>query len=328
MEMRLNKPILILISLFLMSCKGDAQSSKIETRKEIRKINRGLNFYDKKYSGSLYSLVIDESNISDHPIKSYLNCKDEGYFTIHYIPKTEEGRHYWKDVFLEKYDFENIDGENDSKKIQELLKNKFNEYSIFSYQIKKQFLTSNGGCTEESVYAKKNTTAQIYYYNQNNTWELVKEINSEQLPPYPNSEFFINNFSKYFTIFSVDSNLKNNLVQENKWRGTYGLNLDYGKLDGLSEMTIDYDIEINDNECTLSGIGYKTYFTDVCKIKKNGNELILQYVKTIDGDGFSDHSNIDVLGILIFRNGKYFIKSPIIANEKWAYNVEIGINKK
>ena len=65
-------------------------------------------------------------------------------------------------------------------------------------------------------------------------------------------------------------------------------------------MSIDYELEINNNKCTFSGMGYKTDFKDLCEIeKKNEDTLILKYLKTVHSDGFTDHSNVDVLGILI-----------------------------
>lgn len=119
----------------------------------------------------------------------------------------------------------------------------------------------------------------------------------------------------------------NNQAQIN-WKGTYSVNIDYGKLDEFSEMTIDYDIEISNNKCIFSGMGYQTSFTDQCKIEEKGNRLILKYEKNIEGDGFSDHSKIDTLAILILKNNKYYIKSPIVANKNWNYNTELILNKK
>lgn len=335
-EIQLNKTILFLISLLLISCKGDAQKNKDEEKKETIIVNDGIDFFNKKFGNCLYSLIIDESDISDHPIKSYLDCKKEGYFTLHYIPKTDELQHFWKDTFFKKYDFNTIDVGKDDKKIREILKNKTNEYNIFSYQINKEYLDANGDCTEESVFANKNSIANIYYYNpNNNNWKLLKKIKSETLPPYISSDFFTNNFSEYFglsqknTINStkLDSS-KINSKQTDKWRGTYDLSIDYGKLDDVSEMSIDYNIEIKDGICTFSGMGYKTYFTDLCKVEGENDKLILKYIKSTDGDGFTDHSNINIIGILIKKNNKYFIKSPIIANSDWKYDVELQIKKK
>jgi len=114
-----------------------------------------------------------------------------------------------------------------------------------------------------------------------------------------------------------------NSTENNHWLGTYKLNIDYGKLDNVSEMSINYDIEITNGKCTFSGMGYKTYFTDLCKIEKNGNQLTLKYIKAIDGDGFSDHSNLTNLGSIIHKEGKYYLKSPVVADNKWNYDKEL-----
>ena len=118
-----------------------------------------------------------------------------------------------------------------------------------------------------------------------------------------------------------------NNANSNIWNGTYSLKIDYGKLDDFSEMSIDYDIEINGKKCTFSGMGYKTYFTDLCEVEEKNNKLILKYIKTIDGDGLSDHSNIDVLGVIEHKNNEYYFKSSIVADKNWNYDADIKLAK-
>lgn len=327
MEIQLNRTLIILIFLFLLSCKREGQENRIED-KTVRQLKNKTDFFNKRFEKTIFSLIIDESNISDHPIKSYLDCTEDGYFTLHYVPKTQELQHFWKDLFLEKYNFNNINLEKDNKKIRELLKNK-KDYNIFSYLIKKEYLSSNGICSEESVYAQQNTIADIYYYNPTSkNWDLLKEIKSEKLPPYLDLNFFLANFPEYFPENKIHNNQVNSNKKSNNWNGIYSVNIDYGKLDEISEMSIDYTIEIKDDNCTFSGMGYKTYFTDQCKIEKKNDILILRYDKNIDGDGFSGHSNIDILGTIEFKNNKYYIESPIIANPDWNYNTQLPLIKK
>ncbi|QDP85776.1 hypothetical protein FNJ88_09545 [Chryseobacterium sp. SNU WT5] len=236
---------------------------------------------------------------------------------------------------MENYDFDNIDIEKDSKKIHVVLNNKLNEYNIFAYQIKKDFLSSNVDCTAESAFAKENCVANIYYFNPTNKkWELLKNQKSETLPPYFNSDYFLTNFPQYFTTSTKNTvnNKQSNTSricsnQSEKWNGVYDLNIDYGKLDDNAEMSITYILEIKNGTCTFSGLGYKTFFTDVCEIKEENNKLKLKYLKSTDGDGFSDHSNIKILGEITSKNGAYYIKSPIVADLKWNYNKEIKLTK-
>jgi hypothetical protein len=120
--------------------------------------------------------------------------------------------------------------------------------------------------------------------------------------------------------------LKKDNQTKNLWKGEYSVNIDYGKLDEFSEMQIGYDIEIDNNKCIFSGMGYKTSFTDQCKIIEKDNLLILRYEKTLDNEGITDHSKIDTLAIIILKNNRYYIKSPIIADKDWNYNVELSLN--
>ncbi|MDR2917521.1 MAG: YbjP/YqhG family protein [Tannerella sp.] len=112
-----------------------------------------------------------------------------------------------------------------------------------------------------------------------------------------------------------------------EWIGNYSITIDYGKLDEFSEMTINYEIVIKQDSCTFSGMGYKTYFTDLCKIQETGDELKLICLKAIDGDGFSDHSDIETIATLTKEGEEYYISSPIIADKHWEYNKKLPLNK-
>lgn len=321
-KMQIIKLAFIFIFLLFVSCNGDAQKIKTETKKESKQLN--VNFSDKKFDNLDFSLIIDESNISDHPVKSFLDYKDEGYFTIHYIPKTENLRKFWKEDYLKNFDSDNIDLKKESQKIHKIVNKSHDDYEIFAYSINKEFLASNGACTEENTYAKKNTNAQIYHYQANNKqWKLVKELNSDRMPPYYDNDFFTNNFPSYFTLETKVQSIKSD-----HWNGSYSLTIDYGKLDDLSEMSIDYDIEIKNSECTFSGMGYKTYFTDLCKVEEKGDKLILKYIKSVDGDGFTDHSKVDIVAEIVYKNNQYYIKSPVIADANWKYNSELLLTYK
>lgn len=125
-----------------------------------------------------------------------------------------------------------------------------------------------------------------------------------------------------------NESISNSSKIDKLWKGNYSVNVDYGKLDEFSEMSIGYDIGIYDNKCTFSGMGYKTYFTDECKAEEKNGVLIIRYIKSIEGDGFSDHSKIDTLAYLIKKDKKYYIKSSLVADENWKYNTPILIDKK
>jgi len=113
------------------------------------------------------------------------------------------------------------------------------------------------------------------------------------------------------------------------WAGDYRARIRYGPLDEHAEMAIDYDLHIGADSCTFSGLGYKTYFTDLCRTEPAGEgRLNLYFVKVLDGDGASDHSGKGLLGTIIFRDGRYFLKSPLVADKSWNYGAEIPLEKQ
>jgi hypothetical protein len=113
-----------------------------------------------------------------------------------------------------------------------------------------------------------------------------------------------------------------------QWFGNYNAYVTYGPLDEFSTMFIDYNIKIYQDSCEFSGMGYKTDFTDLCKAIESTNGLYLMYKKTLSGDGFTDHSDVDTLAVLIKDGTQYYIKSAIIADKDWNYNRKVLLDKK
>jgi hypothetical protein len=112
------------------------------------------------------------------------------------------------------------------------------------------------------------------------------------------------------------------------WFGNYDILITYGPLDEFSAMFIDYNVAVYQDSCAFSGMGYRTFFTDLCKAVENKNALHLIYMRTVDGDGFTDHSNMDTLATLIQEGQRYYIKSSIIADTDWVYNKKLLLNKE
>ena len=132
------------------------------------------------------------------------------------------------------------------------------------------------------------------------------------------------NSSQSVETSSSDKSIETN----NHWFGHYTLSIDYGKLDEFSEMFIGYDVLISQDSCVFSGMGYQTYFTYLCKIEEQGEELRLFYIKSIEGYSFTDHPNENLLATLIKDNNQYYIKSPIIADKNWEYNKKLLLTKE
>ena len=187
------------------SCKEQKTNVKQQDLKENISVennaaeNDNINFFSEKYS-SPFELVIDESNISDHPIQRYLDCSDEGYFTIHYIPKSKNLETFWENEFYSKIDFNTYDFSRDSPKIKKLIGDDSANYNIFAVWVKKQFLEKNNGCTVESIYLTRNAKADIFYYNnQTKIWKKLEDgILAEKLPPYYDSNYFTSQFPNLF----------------------------------------------------------------------------------------------------------------------------------
>ncbi|MBE0393783.1 hypothetical protein [Flavobacterium sp. PL002] len=201
---------ILIFSLVLSSCNGQ---NKTKVAKEIKKDSNDLqnvDYLNEKYKTG-YQLNIDGSNLSDHPIINYLDCVSEGYFTLHFIPKKDTLRVFWTDKYLKIYKYEYDDMDTENKHIVKLLKNNYNLYNIFRYQINKEYLELNGACSQESLYTKDNSIANIYLLDQtNNEWSLIKRIKVDTLPPYHDNNYFLKLFPE---LFSFDKVLKFN---ENK----------------------------------------------------------------------------------------------------------------
>ena len=196
MEIQLSKFILISL-FFLLSCKNDAQENKIISQKKDLHNLQSVSFFDKKYASD-YTMIVDESTLADHPIQTFLDCKDS-YFTIHYIPKKQELKDFWNIKYFQNRNIDNIDFKNESKYIEEKIKNEINDYAIFCYYVSSKYIKSNNGCTIESTYLDENTLANIYYYNnQSKNWKLLKQDKSEYLPRIIETEYFISNFPTCF----------------------------------------------------------------------------------------------------------------------------------
>ncbi|MFV0531545.1 MAG: hypothetical protein ACK5MD_08910 [Flavobacteriales bacterium] len=236
MEMRLNKILYIIGILILVSCKGNSQDNTqaFQSLEKSTPIEISPNFLDKKYFTG-YSLVMDESNIGDHPHFSYLNCNNEGYFTVHFVPKERDLRQFWSEKYYKNIVPNTYDYERDNKKIDSLLKNNLQQYNIFSYLIKKEYLNQNNGCTIESVFTNKSAIAEIYFYNQSNNWELKKTMKSEVLPPYVGSDFFISTFPDLFSS-------QNKIIKDDDQEQLYSFSHDLNN-DGINDKIVVYKNE-------------------------------------------------------------------------------------
>lgn len=221
-RMQLNK-LLPIILFLIFSCKGDAQKNNAIQQKSKHQSIQSTNFFDKKYASD-YTLIVDESTLADHPIQTFLDCKDS-YFTIHYIPKNKELKDFWTQEYFQNRNMDNIDFEKESKEIEAKIKANISGYAVFCYYIPAKYIESNNGCTIESAYMNEKTVANIYYYNfQNKNWQLIKNEKSQYLPRIIEAKYFSNNFPNYFNqseITKVQSKESKNNTKNIVWNGNY-----------------------------------------------------------------------------------------------------------
>ncbi|WP_131701402.1 hypothetical protein [Chryseobacterium sp. FH2] len=299
-----------MILLLLTSCKGDAQNNKVEKEQ--------INFFDKKYdTDNKYYMVIDESNISNHPIKSYLNCKKEGYFSIHFIPKTDSLRQFWENIFFKNYDFNNFNIERDNIYIRNKIKNNYDKYNIFSIHIEKKFLSSNNACSVESTYFIDNSYINIYLYNEKSqNWKLLKTIKAEMLPPYYDNKFFVTNFSKYFITTTENKNNSNKPPVSNssleKLKGSYKISSKAISNYNGEEILLDYFLSFESSKKAILSIGADHSEDYGCE----GEYKLTKENNILHARGKCDQDDVDDFYIKS-ENEKYYIKSKRFINQDW-----------
>lgn len=267
--MQLSKFILISL-FFLLSCKNDAQENRtISQKKELHNL-QSVNFFDKKYVSD-YTMIVDESTLADHPIQTFLDCKDS-YFTIHYIPKKQELENFWNIKYFQSRNMDNIDLKNESKHIEEKIKHKINDYAIFCYYIPSKYIKSNNGCTIESAFLAENTVANIYYYNnQSKNWQLLKQEKSEYLPRIIETEYFTSNFPTYFNKKDLEKIKRNTSIESTNPKTSSIFNSWVNDDDYIPE------IHINRDEINYLFHGQCVYSFPVKILNENEVELVWGY---------------------------------------------------
>ncbi len=316
MEMLFNKMLYAVGLLLLLSCNGAAKNNNVQSisyTEEVKSSGAAIDFWDQKYFTG-YSLAIDASNLSDHPYFSYLDCKHEGYFTVHFVPKETDLQLYWSGEYYKKEDLNTYDFKNDNQRIGSLLKNNTNAYNVFAYWVKAEYLQPDDGCTLENVWLNKNAIAEIYLFNaKSKKWELVKRESSDVPPPYVNAEFFIKHFSNLFPDKNESTKEKKDYRADLK--GEWGVNCE----DGLTTF------RINEDEGVISLYGNAIYI-DVNVEKLSDTEYTLKFKGIATQKDWVDNplkvteSNISREKII----GKFFVKQDGSVELQWIglYNVK------
>lgn len=303
--MQLNKMLSTfgILILILTSCNGHSQDkSNIPISKWKETTQAQLDFFDKKYFEA-YELAIDESNMNDHPFFRYLDCSNEGYFSVHFVPKVPDLSIFWKKEYYKDIDFNSYDFERDNKKIEGIINKNFIKYNIFSYVIKKEYLNTKNGCTKEGVFLNDNSLADIYLYNQQSKkWELIKSVKSKILPPYVNNEYFTLNVPHLFLIIPEEKKLENKDV-------AYSYDYDLDK-DGIKDKIILYKNEKETDEFEKNHFGLsmeikKGLSNSTYQIWCKNNSIIPQNKFNCATEGFNT---------IVFKDNYFTIENQICSD--------------
>ncbi|MFC6269763.1 DUF5991 domain-containing protein [Frigoriflavimonas asaccharolytica] len=324
--------ILIIFTLnSVVNCDGQNKNNITElTEKLVDENSSPINFLDRKY---FTNYELDTHH--EYPTFFY-RSNSLGEFSVNFIAQESESQNFWREnnEILSLYMGIETSKEEDIKinqLIKEKLESNFDAYYKIAEFVQPKYLLKN---SYDYIYPYKKT--YYLYDNNKNSWMFLNEKlifdGSEEKNITRLSDLLsmlkIPNIKVQNSISKIKKNDDiSNITQSINWEGTYHLNVDYGKLDENSEMSIDYTLEVKNNTCTFSGLGYKAYFTDRCTIEGKGSVLILKFEQSIDGDGFSDHSNLNLLGEINYKKGTYYLKSPIVADSKSNYNTEIKLEK-
>jgi hypothetical protein len=117
------------------------------------------------------------------------------------------------------------------------------------------------------------------------------------------------------------------------WFGSYDIFIVYGEEAYYEEFYwpgqfISHHVTIHQDSCMFSGLGTQTFFTYLCEVRENRNELYLLYLKIIEGSDYDNFLPLDTVATLIKDGEQYYIKSPAIYDSSWGVNTKLLLNKE
>ena len=250
----------VLIILFVFSCSSPRDSKSLVSSTVHQ---NEIDFFNEKYNQD-YGLVIDESNICDHPFYTYLDCEKEGYFAVHFVPNSKETETFWQ----REIKADNIWGENpqsNSDQIKQKIWNNISQYIIFCIFFDKKYLDGNGPCSLESTFLKSGSIEYIYYYNMElKEWKLIKTAKTEIPPAYRSDSFFRVEFPKLCTYDAHISEKELIIERESSWalncNSNNTLDLNTNSALPLSQLLFVDNFSMNANITKTSHNIYSIFF--------------------------------------------------------------------
>lgn len=193
--MQLIKRIIfgVFFTCLFISCKNSNSQNL-----DLSSPRNTIDYLSEKYITDL-RMNIDGSTSADHPFYDYLDCKEEGFFVVHFIPKSDALQSYWQHDFLKEYRYEYDDAVLENQYIQKKIKDSYNKYNIFACHIIKNHIKDPESCTEEAVNFKEASSTDIYIYNnEQKTWKHLNSTPTKKNPLYYNSKYFKEHYPELF----------------------------------------------------------------------------------------------------------------------------------
>lgn len=313
----MKKEILLITLIFysLTSCQKKSNqinninaksitNVKIEDKKEIQRVD---------FLKELDDICVEDDGVFKNCDELFTKEGSSLFFII--IPKIGAKNWYTKQT-------ENLKGEiyEVNKILTDKVKNKKNisdEFDVWIFFTDKKYTEFVG--MDSPYNFKIPRIVDLYYLKSNNTWEKLESFKVlTEKDEVKENEWRQNYLDKIIN----ESNNKTKLNKiSDKWIGNYSIYFSYGKI-GDQNAGWQLDIEITKDKITATGDGYQIGFTDLLIAKENGNELLLNHFKNLNGYNLGSKMNPEF--VLIENKGKYFIKTKWIDSDIVTKPKELG----
>ncbi|WP_029268574.1 hypothetical protein [Flavobacterium sp. KJJ] len=297
----MNKITLIVIFLFSLQLVSCQQTSKKNQTIKIDDKSVTNNFF-KQFNKIYGDNGLLETGNSD---------LKKGGFEIYLISKI--GAKNWYNNVIKKQTYDST-----IKVINQLSPQKISlDFDIWVFYTDKNYLTE---LEDGSLGPKIPGIIELYYLKSGEkTWQKIESYSLK------NDNDRIKSFTWKQTKLQdiIDqSNIKKNENKDfsslqkvklsNKWIGKYNAYYSYGKIGG-ENAGWNLEIEISNDSIIVIGDGYQIGFTDLLIAKENGNELLLNHFKNLNGYNLGSKMNPEF--VLIENKEKYFIKTKWIDHD-------------
>lgn len=306
------KNVIYLVLFVLFSCNKQENkiiNSEKQTANNTVKIEKDLD----------QILVCDNFDIRDgyYQIPDYGCTYDNkinklGNANVIIIPKTEK----FQTNLIESHCLDDMDCLKDVyKNISSLTMKEFkNNFNAIIFIIDKRFLKKTPSLDQafnaempyiiDTYILQDGEWKEGFQYKVNNDNDLAKMKDWEEkyLRELVNPSISTTKDASLLEVSDIDK----------KWIGNYSVKLNYGETQGLySGLTIK--IMIKKDSILASGEGYQIGFKDLLSANNDGNKLIFNQLKNLEGNDLG--STMKPEFILIEQGGKYYIQSEWIDSD-------------